>query len=130
MNATSSVLLLVTAGACFGAHIITGSAPLPPAPTFACMMRTVTALGYTITTSDVASGFLKAEKRDLGSPDSAEYSELAVSVYSNTDGVTRFMVTPARTRLNGSGPRTTEGVFTMAADQQAADSLARACSKE
>ncbi len=130
MKASSSVVLLVTAGACFGAHIVTSSAPLPPAPTFACVTRTVTSLGYTITTSNPASGFLNAEKHDLGSPDSAEYSELAVSVYANADGTTRIMVTPGRTRLNGPGPRTTDGVFTMGPDQQAADSVAKVCSRK
>ncbi|MHB1863467.1 MAG: hypothetical protein ACYCVL_10905 [Gemmatimonadaceae bacterium] len=129
MKASLSAVLLVTAGACFGAHIVTSSAPLPPAPTFACATRTVISLGYTITTSNPASGFLDAEKRDLGSPDSAEYSELAVSVYADADGKTRIMVTPGRTRLNGPGPRTTDGVFTMGPDQQAADSVVKVCSK-
>ena len=115
--------------ACMGPHIDTGPAPSTPADAFACMSSAVTSLGYTITTSEPDKGFLAAEKRDLSSPDSAEYSELSVSIYKNDDGQTQYLISGGRAKATPDGQRTTFGVTVLDSDGQAADEVAKRCGK-
>lgn len=129
MKAPLSLLLLLPVAACIGPHIVTGTAPGGPAATFSCVTQAVRSLGYSITTSQPATGFLRAEKRDLSSPDSAEYSELEVAVYTDRDGRTWYMITPGRSRRTVSAADDAGPVYVLDSDNQAADSLGRMCGK-
>lgn len=130
MKGSSSLALgiALSAVAC-GPHIDTGAVPAPPAETFACMTQAVRSLGYTITTSQPAQGFLAAEKRDLTSPDSSEYSELSISIYKNDDGKTQYLISGGRARATPDGQRTTYGVMVLDSDGQAANDVAKRCGR-
>ncbi|HEU4988627.1 MAG: hypothetical protein KGL93_09060 [Gemmatimonadota bacterium] len=127
MKPPPTLVLLLATAACIGPHIVTGAAPLTPRQTFDCMVRATTALGYTITTRQDAAGFLTAQKQDPTSPDSAEYSELSVSVYTDRDGHTQYLITPGRSRHTADGGRVTSGIMVLDVDNDAADQLARRC---
>ncbi len=130
MKVRPSLLLLVALPACWGPHIATGSAPNPPAATFACMTQAVADLGYKVLKSEPATGFLRAEKRDLGSPDSSEYSELTISVYTDRDHNTQYMVTATRTQGGSPGARSANGLFVEDADTQASDEVIKRCTRQ
>ena len=127
-SASVALGLALCAMAC-GPHIDTGPTPAAPADAFACMAQAVRSLGYTITTSQPDQGFLAAEKRDLTSPDSSEYSELTVSIYKNDDGETQYLISGGRAKATPDGQRTTFGVMVLDSDGQAADEVAKRCGK-
>ncbi len=127
MKVPLALLLMLPVAACIGPHIVTGTAPNGPGATYACIVQAVHSLGYTVTDSEPATGYLKAEKRDMGSPDSAEFSELQVAVYTDRDGHTLYMITPGRFRNEAApdvGP-----VYVLDSDNQAADAVGRKCGK-
>jgi hypothetical protein len=126
-SSSVAIGLALCAIGCMGPHIDTGPTPATPAEAFACMTQAVQSLGYTITTSQSAQGFLAAEKRDLSSPDSSEYSELTVSVYKNDDGKTQYLISGGRAKATPDGQRTTFGVMVLDADGQAADEVVKRC---
>ena len=118
---------LALAGCMIGSQIVTGATPVSPGDTFVCMSHAVTALGYTITTSDKTTGFLAAEKVDPTVPDSAEFSELSVSIYTDRDGHTQYMITPGRSRRTADGQRQTLGLVVQQGDDDAASAVAKQC---
>lgn len=119
------LLAAVMLSACYPAHVATGTAPATPAATFACMTTALTDLGFTITSSDAKTGFLRGQRLDPGSPEKSEYTDLDISIYTNRDGETLYMMQATRTHGHG----TTDGLPTLDSDVQASDAVAKRCGK-
>ncbi len=130
MKALLLVVPTVAIAACLGPHINTGASPANPTATFTCMTTAMQELGFTILQSAPSTGFLRAQKRDVGSPDSAEYTDLAISIYTNRDGKTQFLVQASRTLGNPSPTAPASGLPTLDTDVKAADAVTARCGKK
>ena len=130
MKALPLLVPTLALAACFGPHLNTGASPTSPATTFTCMTTAMQELGFTIVQSVPSTGFLRAQKRDIGSPDSAEYTDLAISIYTNRDGKTQFLVQASRTLGNPSPTAPASGLPTLDSDVKAADAVTTRCGKK
>jgi hypothetical protein len=120
--------MLALAG-CFGPHIVTGAAPDTPAATFACVTTALHDLGFTVLSSNPKTGYVEGEKRDAGSPGGAEYTNLDISIYTNRDGETQFMIQASRTHGGGTSGTGSSGLPTLDSDVKASDTVAKRCGK-
>ena len=121
--------LAAAAAACGLTHAVTVPVPSSPDATFSCALSAVNRLGFTVTTSQRPVGQIVAERRAAGS-DSGEtlFTDLSVYVFTRDDR-TQLMVTAARSKQHGSGPRGSAGLLVLDADKQAADSVVAMCRK-
>jgi hypothetical protein len=129
VKASPFLLLALAAAACLGPHIETGVSPATPADTFSCMSSAVTDLGFTITSSQPATGFLRAQRRDSGSPESEEYTDLAISVYTNRDGDTEYQIQAGRTVGPPASTGRSNTIMPIDADVKVADAVVKRCGK-
>jgi hypothetical protein len=127
-----AIATAVVAGACGLAHSVGGPVAAAPDAAFACAHRVITSLGFTVTRSQPETGFLQAERSApvVGASSSTEsyFTNLVVSVYTK-DGQTQLIVTASRDKQEGSGPRSSTGVFLTDSDKQVADSVVHACNR-
>ena len=130
MKALTALAAALLATACLGPHITTGAAPRSPAQTFDCMNSALRDLGFRIDKTEASTGFLKADKRDLGSPDSSEYVNVTISVYTNRDQETQYMITVGRTTGAPSGAVGAGEIFANDADGRVTDTLTARCGRK
>ena len=125
------VAVAVVAAACGLSHSVGGAVRAAPDATYSCALRVAGQLGFTVTRSQQESGYFLAERRATvsGATASADvfFTDLSVSVFTK-EGQTQLVVTASRSKQEGTGPRSTSGLFLQDSDKLAADSVVNACS--